>query len=96
MSSLDRESRYERVWKLLGLVGTIGLIMSIVGGTGTSSDPSKQHTANTERRVGVILFLVLYLLLVGIHVMAWMKSSSLMKHRRTVRCILILFYHSAF
>lgn len=87
-SSLDQDGRYVRLWRILGLLNTIALILSIIGGTdSTSTDSSKLSQANTYRRASTILFLVLYLLLAGIHVMCWMKSGSLMKHRRKVCCI---------
>ena len=91
-SSVDQQDgRYVRLWRILGLLNTIALIISIIGGTDlTSSDSSKLSQANTYRRVSTILFFVLYLILAGIHVMCWMKSGSLMKHRRKVSCLYML------
>lgn len=91
-SSVDQQDgRYVRLWRILGLLNTIALIISIIGGTDlTSSDSSKLSQANTYRRVSTILFFVLYLVLAGIHVMCWMKSGSLMKHRRKVSCLYML------
>lgn len=63
------------VFRFLGTIALVGLVLSIVGGTESNT---------TLRRVGVILYLVLYILLVAIHVKCWLNASTLMKHRKTV------------
>lgn len=74
-----------RVFRLLGLLATIALALSIYGGTeASSSSQSSQKSSNQLRQIGAILFLVLYVLLVGVHVFCWMRSSLLMKNRRTL------------
>jgi len=74
-----------RGYRLLGLVGVVALILSIVGGiNATSTKPSELSQSNTYRHVGSILFVLLYALLIVVHVACWFFASRLTKHRRTV------------
>lgn len=60
----------------------VALILTIIGISSTSS--SSQSSANTERRVGVLLFAGLYIILVAITVMQWANRYRLMKYRKQV------------
>jgi len=73
----DRETKYARLFRILHLVGTVALILTIVGISTTSSSSS-----NTERRVGVILFAVLYVILVAFAGLQWVNRNHLMKYRQ--------------
>lgn len=50
----------------------------------TSTSTSSQSSANTERRVGVLLFAGLYIILVAVTVMQWANHYRLMKYRKQV------------
>jgi hypothetical protein len=65
---------------MLHLLGTGALVLTIIGISSTSS--SSQSTANTERRIGVLLFAALYLALVAITVVQWTRRDRLMKYRK--------------
>ncbi|KAG6371595.1 hypothetical protein JVT61DRAFT_9305 [Boletus reticuloceps] len=69
-----------RIFRILHLVGTLALILIIVGISSTSA--SSQSSANTERRVGVLLFAGLYIVLVAVTVAQWANRSQLMKYRK--------------
>jgi uncharacterized membrane protein YbhN (UPF0104 family) len=74
-----------RGYRLLQILGTIALILSIVGGTdATSTNPGDLNKSNTYRHVGSILFIVLYALLIAVHIACWCRASRLLRHRRTV------------
>lgn len=64
------------------MVGIAALVLIIIGISSTSS--SSQSSANTERRVGVLLFAGLYVVLVAITIMQWANRSRLMKYRKQV------------
>jgi len=68
-----------RVFRLLALLATIALILTVYGGT--TSDSSN---GTTLRRVGNILYAVLYVLLAAVHVLCWLRVNTLMKHRRAL------------
>lgn len=74
-----------RVFRLLGLLATAALVLTIYGAT-KSGDAADVNSGTTLRHVGVILFVVLYVLLAAIHVLCWQRVNTLMKHRRSV-CI---------
>lgn len=75
-----------RVFRLIYLIGFIGLVLSVYGGSESdTTDPSKLNSSTTLRHVGSILFAVLYVILAGIHVFCWMTSDRLDMHRRRVR-----------
>ncbi|KAI9572611.1 hypothetical protein HD554DRAFT_2061473 [Boletus coccyginus] len=76
----DREKKHPLLFRILHLLGTAALVLIIIGISTTS--PDSQSTANTERRVGVLMFAGLYIILAGITVMQWVKRHRLMKYRR--------------
>ena len=73
--------------KLLGILSTVALILTIVGGVNLANakTPDDVNSGTKFRHIGVILFLVLYILLALLHVFFWTRAHSLMLHRRTVR-----------
>ncbi|KAG1834052.1 hypothetical protein DFJ58DRAFT_691567 [Suillus subalutaceus] len=75
--------RYQRIFRLLQLLGTIALILVIVGiSDETSSSSSSNSSGNTMRRAGVILFAVLYIILVGICIHLWTKARFVLRYRK--------------
>lgn len=50
----------------------------------TSTSASSQSSSNTERRVGVLLFAGLYIVLVVTTVMQWANRYYVMKYRKQV------------
>ncbi|KAF7979923.1 hypothetical protein HWV62_40334 [Athelia sp. TMB] len=81
-NSLPNPALFTRAFRLLGLLATIALALSIYGSTETS--PSTVSNGSTLRRVGSLLFLALYLLLAALHGYCWANVARLMKHRRTL------------
>lgn len=68
--------------RLMGVLGTVGLVLTISGGTQeTATDPSK---GSSLRHIGVILYGVLYGLIVLVHLYFWSNKSQIMAHRRSV------------
>ncbi|KAF8845459.1 hypothetical protein BDN67DRAFT_999611 [Paxillus ammoniavirescens] len=76
----DGEGKRGFAFRMLHLLGTGALVLTIIGISTTSS--SSQSTANTERRIGVLLFAALYLALVTITVVQWTRRDRLMKYRK--------------
>ncbi|KZP28441.1 hypothetical protein FIBSPDRAFT_817331 [Athelia psychrophila] len=74
-----------QMWRLLTLLSTVALALVVYGGVNsTSTDASTLSESNKFRHIGSFLFLALYLLLLAVHVFAWMRSSTLMRNRRTL------------
>ncbi|KAH7912991.1 hypothetical protein BJ138DRAFT_1082435 [Hygrophoropsis aurantiaca] len=78
----DGEARYSRPFRLLHLLGTGALVLTIIGITSTS--PSSSSSANTMRRAGVLLFALLYVIILLITGFAWTRASTIMKHRKSL------------
>ncbi|KAF9229711.1 hypothetical protein BS17DRAFT_805320 [Gyrodon lividus] len=76
----DGEGKHGLGFRILHLLGTGALVLTIIGISSTS--PSSQSTANTERRVGVLLFATLYLILVAVTVVQWTRRGRLMRYRK--------------
>lgn len=70
------------MFRLLHLLGLTALILTIVGISQTS--PSSQSSSETMRRVGVILFAVLFIALVAVTAFQWMHYRQIMKYRKQV------------
>ncbi|KAG1908567.1 uncharacterized protein F5891DRAFT_1098125 [Suillus fuscotomentosus] len=77
----DGFSRYNRQFRLLQILGMIALILTITGISNETSS-SSSSTWNTMRRVGVILFCALYIILVGICVHVWTQVGFVMRYRK--------------
>lgn len=89
-NSFSEGGRMTHVFRFLGVFSLLGLILSVVGGSSSdTTDPDKLSQATTMKHASVILYLVLYILLIAVHVMCWMHSSTLMKHRKTVSYTLL-------
>jgi len=74
-----------RGYRLLGAIGIVGFILSIVGGINASSTSQSQlNQSKTFRHVGSILFIVLYGLLIAVHIGCWLRASELTRARRTL------------
>jgi hypothetical protein len=79
----DGFPRHQRPFRLLQILGTVALILVIIGITDeTSSSSSSNSQGNTLRRVGVILFTVLYVMLVGICLYLWTQIRFVMRYRK--------------
>ncbi|KAF9243750.1 hypothetical protein BU15DRAFT_71874 [Melanogaster broomeanus] len=74
----DGERKYSLGFRILHLVGMAALALTIVGISTTSS----QSASNTERRIGVLIFAALYIILVAGTVVQWMRRGRLMKYRK--------------
>ncbi|EKM60756.1 uncharacterized protein PHACADRAFT_246870 [Phanerochaete carnosa HHB-10118-sp] len=75
--------------RLMGLLSSVALLLTIVGGVNigsntSSDDVSKINSGNNLRHIGVILFVVQFVLTVLVTFFIWSKISQIMKHRRTL------------
>ena len=75
--------------RLLGLVATIGLVLTVIGGQKIGQNTSNGNTSevnsgNTFRHIGVILLAVQFVLNVLVTFYMWGHIHMIMKHRRTV------------
>jgi len=83
--SFNESPRSLQAFRLLGLLATIALILSIVGGVdASSSSASDQSSGTTLRRAGSFLFLVLYVAVVLFHFWAWSWKEEISPHHRTL------------
>ncbi|EMD41591.1 hypothetical protein CERSUDRAFT_110168 [Gelatoporia subvermispora B] len=82
--SLDQEPLIEKGLKLLGALGSVALILTIIGGVkqGDAKTASAISSGAKFKHIGVILFGVLYGLIFLAHVFCWSNSGRLMKYRR--------------
>ncbi|KAG2370336.1 hypothetical protein BDR07DRAFT_1476331 [Suillus spraguei] len=79
----DGFMRYQIHFRLLQLLGTAALALTIAGisiSIEAGSNPGSD--GNIMRRIGVILFAVLYIILVGICLHLWIKIRYVMKYRK--------------
>lgn len=63
-------------------MGLVALTLTIIGITETSA--SSQSTSETMRRVGVILFAVLFIILVAVTIFQWVHRRQIMRYRKQV------------
>ncbi|KAG2123609.1 hypothetical protein DEU56DRAFT_829381 [Suillus clintonianus] len=77
----DGFQRYNRQFRLLEILGMVALILTIIGISNASSSGS-DSSANTMRRAGVILFVALYAILVGVCLFLWTQVHSVMRYRK--------------
>ncbi|PIL26229.1 hypothetical protein GSI_11984 [Ganoderma sinense ZZ0214-1] len=73
-----------RTFRILHLVATVAIILAIVGGTSVSSAKKQSDLSNatTFRRVGAILFVILYAGVVAITAFCWLNRGQVLKYRR--------------
>ncbi|KAG9314699.1 hypothetical protein JVU11DRAFT_5506 [Chiua virens] len=74
----DGERKFPYLFKILHLVGIAALVLMILGITSSNSG----STAETERRVGVLLFAGLYIALIAVTALQWGIRYQLMKFRK--------------
>ncbi|EIW86368.1 hypothetical protein CONPUDRAFT_140954 [Coniophora puteana RWD-64-598 SS2] len=81
----DGRSKNARVFRLIHLVGLAALVLTIIGiSDATSSSSDSQSHANLFRRIGVLVFGLMFIILAAIALFLWCQVGSLMKHRRTL------------
>lgn len=73
------ESRYDRPFRLLHLIGIGALVLTIIGISNSGST-----SANNMRRAGVLLFALIYIIIVGICLFLWSRIHAVMKYRKQV------------
>ncbi|KAG1749641.1 uncharacterized protein EDB91DRAFT_755423 [Suillus paluster] len=73
----DGGSRFNKPLLLLELLGLAAVCLTVFGIVNSSSS-----SANIMRRTGVILFVVLYIIVVGICLFLWSQVRSVMKYRK--------------
>ncbi|KAG0699720.1 hypothetical protein DFH29DRAFT_35458 [Suillus ampliporus] len=72
------QSRYNRLFIFLHLLGMTAVALTIMGISSSGSSSS----ANTMRRAGAILFVVLYIIVIGICLFLWNQIRFVMKYRK--------------
>ncbi|KAG1716773.1 hypothetical protein ID866_371 [Astraeus odoratus] len=72
--------RHDFVFRLLHILGTTALVLTIIGISQTSE--SSQSSAETMRRIGVLLFAALFVILVAITIAQWIRQKEVMKYRK--------------
>ncbi|KII86377.1 hypothetical protein PLICRDRAFT_56088 [Plicaturopsis crispa FD-325 SS-3] len=83
--SFSSNPRLALLFRLLNLVPIAGLVLSIIGGTDSTSDSaSTVAQGKTLRRVGAWLFVAIYVVAVVVHVGCWLNSRALLRHRRNL------------
>ncbi|OCH92728.1 hypothetical protein OBBRIDRAFT_750980 [Obba rivulosa] len=82
--TLGEDPLIDKGLKLLGALGTVALVLTIIGGVkaGDAKSASDISSGLKFRHIGVVLFGVLYALLFLAHGFCWANSGRLMKHRR--------------
>ena len=72
---------------MLGLLSTVALALSVAGGivVGNAKTMVDVNRGTSLRHVGVILFVVLFVLIFFVHVFYWSNKESIMKYRQKVR-----------
>lgn len=73
----DGQLKYGRAFRLLHLLGMVALTLTIVGISESSSS-----SATTMRRVGVLVFAVLYIIIVLGALAQWANKQQVMKYRK--------------
>ena len=73
-----------RTFRLLHLLGTIAIILAIVGGTNISSAKSQSdlNSAATLRHAGASLFVAFYALIAALTAYCWAHREQVLKYRR--------------
>ncbi|OJA19479.1 hypothetical protein AZE42_04922 [Rhizopogon vesiculosus] len=71
------ESRYNRLFYLLKMLGLGALVLTIIG----ISDSGPSSTT-AMRRVGVLLFALLYIIITGICITLWFRATTVMRYRK--------------
>ncbi|TCD68819.1 hypothetical protein EIP91_009686 [Steccherinum ochraceum] len=68
----------------LHLTNMVALGLATLGGIklGNAQNQDDVNSANTFKRIGVILFLVVFVLIALVHVYFWTQKSKIMKYRR--------------
>lgn len=84
--SLDDKVLLSRGLRIVGLIGTVGLVLAISGGVsaGNATSQSSLDNATTQRHVGVILFVVMYVGAVGLTLLCWQDRHLILRYRRQV------------
>jgi len=71
---------------LLGILATVSLVLTIVGGVniGNAKTQDDLNTAATYRHVGALLFLALFIAVALVHFLLWTRKHKIMPHRRVL------------
>ncbi|GJE87824.1 hypothetical protein PsYK624_039070 [Phanerochaete sordida] len=88
-SAFDDGHPLHKGMRLLGLLATVALVLTVIGGekigqNTTNGNTSEINSGNTFRHIGVILFAVQFGLNVLVTFYMWGHIHMIMKHRRTL------------
>jgi uncharacterized membrane protein len=76
----EGNEKYGLLFRVVHVMGLVALTLTIIGITETSA--SSQSTSETMRRVGVILFAVLFIILVAVTIFQWVHRRQIMRYRK--------------
>jgi len=78
--------RVYRALHLLGILASVALILTIVGGVdvGNAKTQDDLNTGTKYRHIGVILFLVLFIIVALVHGVLWSLKHKILTHRRVL------------
>lgn len=76
----DGHEKYGLMFRIVHLLGIAALTLTIVGISETS--PSSQSSSETMRRIGVLLFAALYIILVAVTISQWIRHKQIMRYRK--------------
>ncbi|TCD68835.1 hypothetical protein EIP91_009702 [Steccherinum ochraceum] len=83
---VSESGRLVKVLRLLGILSTVALILTVVGGVnlGNAKTQKDVDSATNFRHIGAVLFGILYALVALTHGYLWSLKDRIMKHRRTL------------
>ena len=81
-----------RTFRLLHLIGTVAIILAIVGGTNISSAKSQNdlNSAANFRHAGAIIFVVFWALIAGLTAFCWAHSDQILQARRKLLLAIVV------
>ncbi|KAI8992777.1 hypothetical protein BD414DRAFT_482168 [Trametes punicea] len=82
--ALDNHFTMGRGLHLMGTLGTVALIFAIIGGVkaGEAKTQSELNSGDKFRKIGAILFVILYATIVFATFFCWQNWSKILKYRR--------------
>ncbi|KAI0334289.1 hypothetical protein GY45DRAFT_1318778 [Cubamyces sp. BRFM 1775] len=82
--SLDGHPIMGRGLRLMGVLGTVALVLAIIGGvnSGNAKSQSDLNTGTKLRKIGSALFGVLYVAVAFVTAFCWQNKANILKYRR--------------
>ncbi|KAI0351243.1 hypothetical protein OH77DRAFT_1498660 [Trametes cingulata] len=82
--TLDTHTTIVRALRIMGILGTVALVLAVVGGVkaGNAKSQADLNSGTNFRHIGVILFAVLYAAIVLVTAFCWTHKAQVLKYRR--------------